>query len=283
MQFLDLFLGSFHSTAAYAHMRYERKGLGLAYNFMFVGLTTLIFAIYAMAMMNTTLFAARDGKKPLFDDLVLQVVEQLPEMVVKDGAVTVNAPQPHYIRLHIDSLRGQRIEGTLLTIDTTGATTYQNMRTPMLLNRTELVTRNRGETKIHAIREYADPAEPAINLDRAKIRQFGNDVIDWVHGHLIKLLLILGIALWIGLTLVLYLLRIFMTLVLGVGGLIIGSITKSPIDYATAIRLSALAYTPVAIADGIVLAMSGTGLPTWMLITLGLVMLHAAMGATRRA
>lgn len=261
-------------------MRYARKGLGLAYNFILVALTSLLFVIYAMAMLNSTLFAAKDGKKPLFDDAIAQITEQMPEMIVENGIVTVTSPQPHYIKLRV-TLMGNPVEGTLMTIDTTGTTTHQNMRTPLLLTNKEIIARSKDEIKIHPISEYHKPGEPPLNLDRTTIQKFSELVVRWVHDNIVKLVLGVSIVLWLSVTLFLYLMRLAMVLALGVAGLVIGSITKSPIDYAAAMRLSALAYTPVTVADAAVMALTGHPLPHGILFVLGVVMLHSAMQITR--
>src|SRR5580692_10479888 len=99
MRYWDIFTGSFHSGAAYRAMRYGTRGAGLGYSFVLVAVTSVLMVIYATAMVNQVLFVSRDGKIPLFDDLVQQVEVQLPQMTLKDGTLNAEASQPKIISL----------------------------------------------------------------------------------------------------------------------------------------------------------------------------------------
>jgi hypothetical protein len=280
MRFFELFMGAFSSAAAYRYMRRERRGLGLSYSFLLVALTSILFAVYATAALHAALFAAEPGKKPRFDDIVAQIAEQLPEMTVTDGTLTVTSPQPHYVKLHTE-IKGESVEFTVLTIDTTGQTTFETMRTPLLVTSKEVIARNKEKIEIHPIEGYIESGSPPLVLDRATIDKASLLFVEAVHQNLWKILTALGLFLWFFLTMGLYLFRITMMVALGAAGLAMGSLFKSPLDYATSMRLAALAYTPVSMADIAALGFAGINLPPALLFMLGVGMLGMAIRITR--
>lgn len=275
-------MGAFSSVGAYRHMRYERQGLGLAYSFVLVALFSLLFTIYGIALLNGALFVERSGGKPLFDDVMTQITEQWPEMTVENGTVAVQAAQPHVIMLRAQFM-GQPVDTPFITFDTTGATTHENMRSLMLVTANEIIARDKDKVEIYKIADLLKPGEKPLVLDRDKISNIGHGTIDMVHKNLWKILGTMGLLLWFFLTMGVYLLRIAMLLVLAGAGIVLSNLLKSPLDYATSMRLAALAYTPIGVIDVAIMSFAGVALHPAILFALGILMLSVAIDITRKA
>ena len=279
MRFFHTLVGSFYSARTYATVR-AAEGSGLGYSFVLVLLTNLITTVGIVLFLHMALFSSRDGDAPMFDDLVLQVANQIPQMTLHNNVLMVADGKAHTIVLDAHMTKGS-LRGEAITIDTTGATTYQNMRTPILFTQKELIYRSKKETKLQPYSELYPDAPPTLVINHALALDIAQRMIDKVHQHLGMIYFIFGIFCCLCVTLVFYIMRVLMVLVLGVIGLGIGSLLKSPLSFAASMRFAAVSYTPVAILNIAAFA-TGHAPPTWGLILCGSVMLFAAMYTSRQ-
>lgn len=88
-------------------------------------------------------------------------------------------------------------------------------------------------------------------------------------------------AKWLVILLVALLMRAGMLFALAIGARLIGLALRTPLDYPAALRVTAAAYTPVTLMDAVAIATLGIAVSPYYLFGAGLVMLLAALAATR--
>lgn len=244
MGFWAKFSGAFHSPATYLHVRYQEKNWGLMYGLLVVALMTLIGCAWMFFMFQLMVLSPHNGQPPLLDRMVGQMSDQLPELKIERGVLSVNAPQPVTIYTQ-DNVDGTDVRGALVTIDTTGQVTYATMQTPILVTAHEIITRDRqGKVELHPITDLTDVVNKPV-LTRDDVRGYLIGFAEGVHRYyLYGLPIIWGICCF-----VFFLGRAVMLLVLGVVGYMAGKVLQAPMNYMTGVRLAALAYTPLALFD----------------------------------
>ncbi len=90
-----------------------------------------------------------------------------------------------------------------------------------------------------------------------------------MHANLWKFYLFIGLFAWCILLPILYVLRLTMLALLSAATLVIASLRRQPMEFTQAMRLSAMAYTPVAVIDIAVLMVRVETLPHWALFGMG--------------
>ncbi len=283
MPFLQTFLGSFCSPARYQSVRRMAKGYGLGYSAMLAAFITLTVSIWAIGTIHNNLFIGHDGAEPLFEDVIHQIAKQVPIMTLDKGHLIPQHPRPTQIVLTFDRAEfpGRYI---LATIDTTGATTVENMKTPFLITSTQVIFYNRSkqEKKIHDLSEYTSDVRGPLIINRALAESTAEHLISYTRSHLplfyFMFLTIVGSI--VGL--IYYVLRVVMVFGLGAGGMLIAHLVmRKPVSYAACVRLAAMSYTPVAILTMISFMLTSRFMNTLPLLICGMVMLSAALVISR--
>lgn len=286
MKFIPTFLGSFYSAPMYCELR-NSKGHGLGYSFMLVLVTLfLTCAAYAPLMnrLHQELFVGVNGKISVMDDVLRQVANQTPIMSVKNEVLSTKVPRAHVIHLKTNVM-GNEAEGDAITIDTTGATSYANMKTPILITAHEVITKQDNETRIKKFKELGnvgatqngEPFEitPEIAKDAAET------ISDLVRDNIRKFYLIVGSVMLIVMGIALYIARIVTLLLLAAGGLLIANILRTKLGFESAMRMAAVSFTPVAVLGAIIPAFGNHAIGGLTMLLLGLVTLSAAIYVTR--
>ncbi len=282
MSVFTTLMESFHSAPLYRRVR-AKQSLCLGYTLFLVALSCLLVVLTFGTKLHHEFFAVRDGKTPFFDDAVAQVAAQWPNMTLAQQKIVTQEPKATVIRLS-GTLFGVPFENApLLTIDTTGATTHQNMTTPMLLTTDELMYRSDRKTEVKSFKDLNVDEKTTLVINRAVAEDSAKSLTQFVHAMLPKLYVLLGGMMWVFATLFFYVLRLFMLVFLGLGGLIIAEVTKDKISFPAAMSLAAVAYTPVALLDTLMLIVTYQPVSTGVLILAGLVALYTAMRVSREA
>lgn len=276
MNILSVFTGSFHSAAIYREVR-KNGGFYMGYALLVVVITCLLVTMYFTGYVHREIFSARDGKAPFFDDMVRQITTQLPVMTLKNHVLSSSETTPTIIRLSGTAfgLTFENVEA--ITIDTSGNTTYETMKTPMLITAHDVVMKSENKTEIKSIAELTKDAPETMVLNRAMLDDLANTVITAVHQNLLSFYLVFG-----GITLFLviiymYVMRIIMLLLLGLAGLAIGSMLKTKLKYDTAVALASVSYTPIALLDAVLFALMHYPTSKMVLFLAGCVALFVAI------
>jgi hypothetical protein len=280
MNVFQLFVGSFHSADAYRHMR-KTATFGMGYTLLLVAVCTLAVTLYYGSFIHREIFGVRDGRVPLFDDMVKQIAAQVPLMTLKDHRLITADAKATTIKISGSAFGESFTDFEFITIDTTGATTHQNMKTPIVITADDVIYRTDSKTEIKTMKELTEDAPSTLVINRAMAEDIANTVIDFVHKHLLTIYLVLGSIAWFFFAAFVYVMRIFMLLALGLIGLAIGSITKNEVNYAAAVSLAALSYTPVALLDTVLFAALGYAPSTSVLFVAGCVTLFTAIKASK--
>ena len=279
MRFTQTFIGAFSSADIYRSVRL-RAHYEMRYSFFLVTFSALLLVAYFIALAHGELFTARAGKPAAFDDAVRQIAKQLPVMTLQNNQLMTREARSHTINLSVNAF-GKHVAGPFATIDTTGATTHENMKTFMLVTAQEVVFQSNKKTEIHSLSDYTKNIGNSVVINRAVADDMAANMIRTTHRYLVKAYLILGGVAWVALTLVLYLLRIAMVMVLGGAGMLIGKLLNTPVNYAAAVSLAAISYTPVAVADIILIIGFGKSASPELLMAGGLAMLTVALITSR--
>ena len=276
MKLRALFTGSFHSAAAYRHIR-KAANFGMGYALVLVTLTSLFVTVCYAQFIHRTVFVAHAGQPALLDSVVTQVAGQVPVMTLKGDTLMTKEPIATEIKISGTAF-GESFENLVIaTIDTTGQSTHANMHTPVLITATEMIIQSDKETKIKKLSEFTKNGPETILINRAVAEDMAKNFLGFVHANLIKLYLIIGAIVWFFLIVFTFILRIFMLLALGLMGLLIGSLTKQSIPFAALVGLASLSYTPVALLDIALLIGFGYAPHVLTLFLAGTVTLFAAM------
>lgn len=278
MQFFDTLIGSFYSAKTYREVR-KAATYGMGYSLLLVTLCTLAVTVYYGQVFHREVFAERDGKPALFDDLVTQIAQQIPVMTYSNKRLSTQNPQATTIHISGEAFGEKFEQFALITIDTTGASTHANMKTPVLITAEDFIVKTDKETKIQPLSKFEEDGTVVIN--RAMAEDVAESAIEGMHGALAQFYIILGGMAWVCLIIAFYVLRICMIFALGLGGLIISSLLKSPINYAASVSLAAVSFTPVAVLDTAMFIGAGYSLQTTTLLFAGLAALTAAIACSR--
>lgn len=275
MRFFTILFRSFYDLTLYHEVRSSWSGWAL-------GITSLFFALLAaagmtigMVMLHQALLANQpDGKPGVMADALGQIANQWPDLRLENNRLSSNAPMPQVITIDV-RLFGERFHEDFLTIDTSGATTYETMKTPMLLTSSELIVEQRGERRIRPLAEvFAETEQPKL-LDRTFMQGMAAHLTGVAEADGWKILFSLGFFLWLFLVPALIFVRYLLVIPVAALGLIAAQIMRRPLSYEAAIRVIAVALLPVTLVDAATLFILGSGVSTIIkiLVALGVLIL----------
>ena len=112
-----------------------------------------------------------------------------------------------------------------------------------------------------------------ILINHAVADEMTNNFVGYIHGNLIQY----AIILWLICIVCLFVVTFFILLTLGLIGLVIGSIVKSPLSFGAAVGLASLSFTPVALLDAALLTFFGYAAHIITLLVAGSVTLYAGI------
>lgn len=288
MKFLRTFCRSFYDPTLYAEAREQSKDNGLLYAFSLVAFTTFIASVVVIYKLHMLVMVGHEGKPAVFDDVARQIAQQLPGMTVLNGELSVEGRQPLkiYVQTH---LLGEDMAGYVATIDTTGATSYRTMDTPILITRTETISRNgdanNEKIEINPHSKFFGNDKNPKSMTHEQFVQGVEDFIAVVHAKIYLLYLFVGGFMYLFLTFGFFLLRIVMLLALGVVAVIFGNASAGSrgMDFRVGLLLASLAYTPVAVFSGASFLLLLDSPRSPVLFALGSLMLLCTISASRRS
>ena len=279
MNLFQLFIGSFHSAAAYRHMR-KTATFGMGYALVLVLVTTLFVTVYYSAFIHRELFAARDGKTPFFDDIVQQIVTQVPLTTLHEHSLQTATEEPTTITISGTAFGESFTNFPLITIDTSGTTDYESTDSAMLITHKDIYIRKRDKTEVLSIAELTKDSPNTLVITRAMAQELGEKFTRYVHEHLLTFFLVLGAIAWFFIAAFMYVMRIIMLLLLGLVGLGIASVIRVNLTYAASVSLASLSYTAIALLDTALFTVVRYPTSSTVLLLAGSVALFAAIKAS---
>ena len=208
---------SFFSQALYRDVGLHWKGTGFAY-------LLLLLAVCWIPVM----IEAHIGFSNFVTTEAPAVVEQVPQITITDGEVSIEEPQPYYIKAP-GSLE------VLAIIDTTGTiTSLQDPNTMCLLTKTEVITR-KSELQTQTF-DLSNVEHFVLDSDR---------IMRWLHTIKKFLIIIIYPFALFGS----YLYRIVQALIYAAIGLLFAKWCKIVLPYLALLRLAIVAVTPCIIVS----------------------------------
>jgi len=227
---------SFFSKELYREVGLYWKGVGFAY-------LLLLLAICWIPTMVTIHLAFSD----FVDNQAPAVIDQVPEITITDGEVSIEEPQPYYITAP-DS------NDAIAVIDTTGKIqSIEDANTFCLLTKTNVMWRQSN----YEIRTF--------DLSQVKSFVLNSDrIMRWLHiAEKFIVIAIYPFALMGS-----YAYRIVQALIYAAIGLLFASLCKVTLPYSALLRLAVVAVTPCIILNT-VFGLVGAHLPyAWLIYLL---------------
>ncbi len=222
---------SFYSKELYRDVGLRWKGVG----FLYLLLLLAICWIPGMIVIHKGFSDFVNNEAPAF-------VEQVPEITITDGEVSIEEPQPYYIK-------APDTNDVLAIIDTTGKIEIledvEDANTIVLLTKTDVIIReSKFETRSY---DLSDVEKFALSSD---------DITNWLQ----ILNKFLAIALYPLAVLGTYVYRIIQALIYAAIGLLFAKLCKVTLPYGALLRLAVVAVTPCIIV-GTVLGLAEVSLP----------------------
>ncbi len=222
---------SFFSKELYIDVGLNWKGVGFAYLLLLLALCWI-----------PTMIKIHVGVSDFIDNETPAFVEQVPEITIIDGEVSIKEPQPYYITVP----EGNDV---LAIIDTTGTIgSLEDANTFCLLTKTSVIWRQRKfETR---------------TFDLSEVKNFVLDserITGWLHTF--KKFVV--IAMYPFALLGSYVYRIVQALIYAAIGLLFASLCKITLSYSALLRLAITAVTPCIIVST-VLGLAGVYLPMFL-------------------
>jgi hypothetical protein len=235
---------SLFSPDLYRDVAANWRGVGFLYLLLILALTWI-----------PVLYKWQVGFREFAQTEFPSVISDFPAITITKGIVSSPAPQPYYMR---DRESGK----TIFILDTTGQITeLPPGKDPMiLLTKTELIYRNRQETKIMELGKDLD-----FYIDQAKLQGW----MDWWAG---KFAFIMFPVVLIGS----FIFRIFTTLIYAIVGLIFNAIYQKNLTFGSLMRLAAVS-TSAVIYIGTVLWLTGKDIPYWPLLGFALTCVYVSL------
>lgn len=277
MSFFRMVLGSFYSVETY-RMAHSARGHGLLYSLFLVALVSVVMVATLTTKIHHMLF--ENGGK--IEATLLDITSQVPVMTFQNGRLTT--AEPHAYPIHIAWGAEKEDQAVFAMIDTTGTTTHKNMTTPLLFTSEEAIFKDDSKNKIeiHSYRDFSDEKDTAPTIiNRAVLEDLVKKLLHWLREHALIIYAVLGFFAILVVTFVLYLQRVVMLLALGVGGILLAQILKIKPTFETLMRLAAISFTPVTLADLFAITVLGHSLSAIWLMLAGLVLLYVALSVTK--
>ena len=276
MGFLRRLAGSLYSVRTYREVR-ASQGHGLLYSLYLLMLASAVLVAWYLYALHVALFVPQgEGRRAPVAEVLMQVSEQVPEMTFEHDRLRTAKPGKYPIVLRMDG------EETLLAIiDTSGRTTYKKMDAYLLLTGEEAITQDDDGVNITPYRELELDLDEPVHLTREDAKAMAESLLDWIHDARVVVYAFIGGMMWLTFVATWYIGRVLLMLALALGGMVLGAMTGRPISYEAAMRVTALAMTPVTLFDTATLVGGGAPLsPLWTFLC-GMVLLAAAVFATR--
>ncbi len=243
------FLLSFFSPDLYRDVGRNWRGICARY-------LLLLVAVYAGAVavnmaMDFSGFMENDAPG---------IIDQVPEIRIRDGVVSTGVPQPHEIT---DPDSGE----VLAVIDTTGQTTsLDQVSAHALLTQSKLLMRKNE----YQVQEHDLSMVTQFRMDKDDVYRWAGWLRRWLGPICFGFIFVF-----------MYAFRIVQVLLYAVAGLLFAATASVRIPYPALMRLAAVAITPVVILD-IVFLCAGVTLPywTWVGVAVALVYLYIGVKAT---
>ncbi len=241
---------SFFSKELYSDVALNWRGV----NFLYLLLLLAACWILVLIKMNNSITKFVNNEAP-------RIVEQVPKITITNGEVSIDEPQPYYIKTP-DS------NSVLAIIDTTGTIkSLENTGAYCLLTKNTVIIRQ------------SDVETRAYSLSQVKNFVLTSDrIMKWLQ--IFKKIFI--IALYPFALFGSFVYRIIQTLIYGAIGLLFASWCKIKLAYDTLIRLSVIAVTPCIIISTVLL-LANVRLPFAALIYFLIAMAYLLFGVKATA
>jgi hypothetical protein len=227
---------SFYSADLYRDVAARWKGIGALYLLLLLALTWLPSAVRWQSGLSR--FVAQDAPA---------IVSQMPAVSIKGGVMAANPPGRHVIQF--DKKPDGSNEGQVIIDDTIDTIPQDAPADTFVVARREagMIRPSRGERRVWAFEDTTN-----VEVSQADVNRFLEVVARWIVpvGYVCA---VLGA----------FLFRIFQALLYGAFTTIYARRQSVSMDYATALRLCAVAITPVVILR--TLLWFGTWEPAWYL------------------
>lgn len=274
---------SFYDFSFYKEVRHHWTGWGVAFTAGVFALLSVIIIIVSVIVIDSELVRERDGGRPsVLEEGLRQIAAQWPDSVVNDNTLTVNAPMPHIITLDVVAF-DEPLKEDIITIDTTGQTTYANATTKIVVSATEVTaTEDKGavdEIKAYSLAElFKDVPQPQI-LNASVMNDYATAAVTGIQKHIWKFYGFMGAFAWLFLVPILVIVRLLLLIPLAVGGLLLAKIMGRNIDYDAAIRVIAVALIPLTLIEvaAVLVFGAGSGVSTLIKIVVSLGVLAALL------
>ncbi len=275
MRFFTIIFRSFYDLTLYGEVRSSWRGWALGITSLFFALLAAIGITIGMVMLHQALLADQpDGKPGVMAEALGQIADQWPNLRLENNQLSSDAPMPQVISIDV-TLFGERIHEDFLTIDTSGTTTYETMKTPMLLTSRELIADQRGERRIRPLAEFFSETEQPKLLDRAFMQGLAERMVNAAETDGWKIALLSGVIVWLFFVPALIFVRYLLVIPVAALGLIAAQIMRRTLSYEASVRVIAVALLPVTLVDAATLFILGSGVSTIIkiLVALGVLIL----------
>lgn len=256
MNVFKLIPASFHSVAAYRHMR-QTANFGMGYALLMVAITTLAVVIYGANLFHQAILDSRDASSTsALEAMALQVADQVPTMTFDKGVLVTQKPEIYTISIG-DPLKKSSESEEVITIDTTGKTTIDNMQTPILITSKDVIIDNDRKKEVHSLSEFAKDQHGPMIINKSVAEDAARTLIAWLKDNALTLYLIFGGVMWCFAIIFFFILRMIMLFLLGLVGIAYAAIRNIELSYASAVALASLSYTPVLLLDTLLFMVDG--------------------------
>jgi hypothetical protein len=236
---------SFFSKDLYRDVGQNWKGIAALYLVLLLAFCW-IFETWAV---NEKVSQFITNKVPLF-------IEQIPQITIQDGNVSINEPEPYF-------LYDPETSEVIAIIDTTGQyNSLDNTKAYLLLTNNKLIGReSETETRIYDLSQIDE-----FFLDQDSINNFF-DIFKTYFPFVFYVFAVIFS----------FVFRLVLVLIYGAIGFLFCKIANVKLTYQTLIRLAVIASTPVIILDT-VLEVSNINIPFFWLISFAIAMCYLYFG-----
>lgn len=282
MRFFRTVIESFYSAPLYRQVQMQ-AGHGFMYSLKLVFVTAILTALlYAPTAqrLHREVFIGTQGRPAVMDDVFAQIAAQTPLMMMYHHKLVADERRAHTIRLRA-VINGEVLEGDMITVDTTGATTHTNMPTPVLITATDIITQEKNEARIKSFKEILPEDGKPIRITPEYVEAKLGHLSQLIKERLPAFYALIGVvALLVG-VFAMYLLRVFLLVVLALGGKLLAALLHVKIGFDGLMRLSAVSFTPVALLGAVITYVTAGSVSVLWILLCGWVMLAAAIAALR--
>jgi hypothetical protein len=244
------FVLCFYSRAFYADARRHWRGWAWVHLLLVLAVTSAAYLLHFQTVL--TAFVAQNGQ---------ELLSQVPEIVISQGVVQTNVPQPHTIVL-------AKGEPPFALIDTTGQTTsLAQTEAQLLLTRDRLLVRlGPRESRAIDLRSIS-----RLTIDRHSLEAWIKEALRWAPLAMFPLTLVAAFAL-----------RGLQVLVMGAFGVLLGALNRRPIALAAGISVAVMAVTPALLLDTL-FVLIGFFPPLWGVGSIALSVAYLVFGLRAEA